>query len=114
MRVGGGGGTAGPAAPGLTRGGGGGGVRDGRLHRHDGPRRLVAAPEPAAQVLGVGDGAAAVQQRALHERRGVLQGPRLARRQPAQAAVGGQRERRPFVEAEVPVRRDGLLLVVPA
>lgn len=81
-------------------------VRHGRFDGYRGPRLI--APDASPQVLGIGDGAA-VQQRALHERRGIPQGPRLARGQPTRAAVA-ERERRPLVEAEVPVRGRRFLL----
>lgn len=64
-------------------------MRHGRLDGYDGPR--LTAPETPPQVFGIGHGPA-VQQRALHERRGILQGSGLASRQSCQAAVA-QRER---------------------
>lgn len=94
--------VAASAAPGRPHA-----VRHGRLDGYDGGPGGLSAPEAPAQVLGVGDGrgAAAVQQRAFDERRGVAQRPGLARRQPADAAVGQRERRRPFVEPEVAVRR---------
>lgn len=94
--------VAASAAPGRPHA-----VRHGRLDGYDGGPGGLSAPEAPAQVLGVGDGrgAAAVQQRAFDERRRVAQRPGLARRQPADAAVGQRERRRPFVEPEVAVRR---------
>lgn len=80
---------------------------DRRFHGDDGPGLI--APQASPQVLGVGH-RPAVQKRALHERRGVLQRSRFAGRQSRQAAVA-QSERRPFVKSKVPVRRDGLIFL---
>lgn len=80
----------------------------GRFDRYHGSG--LVAPQTPSQVFGIGHRSAAVQQRSLDERRGILQGPRFAGGQPAQAAVA-QRERRPLVKPEIPVRRRSLLLL---
>lgn len=81
-------------------------MSDGRFDGYDRPRLI--APQTPPQVLRVGHGTA-VQERTLHERRGVLQRSGFTGGQPRQTSV--QTERRPLVETEISVGSSCLVLL---